>query len=279
MPSIRVILALAISIPLGGPAFAGDAALAKQFAESSYTLCDAHFVSKTFGFAQQEAKEYIGQKIAWGTTDILDEALAEARKKGQSDRLWRCQFYQTGYTPEDAEALSQYWGIGVSEAKVRVEDKILSGNESFLREAVLPGAKEQYYANLAGPDAASAEPDPADMKAWFTQSKYDACHAKMLVGTYFGSSLRESKGWIGHKLRAGWTDQIEAELDGVRKRHQDAGTQPCTFAETRWTTADATALAKLWGQSVADAQTRMADKYVWGSESIVEEELGRARRP
>ena len=115
------------------------------------------------------------------------------------DRAWRCQYYQTGYTPDDATALAKYWGIGVSETKTRVEDKILWGNEKYLRDTVLKEARAAHPTEKGTPAVSTKQ------KNWkaFVDSKYDYCHAKMLVGSYFGSDTSEVKSLMGHKLAAG----------------------------------------------------------------------------
>ncbi len=268
----RLIVVLSLCFGLNATAFAG--AEMEAFFNSRYTLCDAHFVAKTFGFSLSDSKAYIGQKIGWGTTDILDADLQRAREKGKQDRTWRCQFHQTGLASSDAEVLATYWGISVSDAKVRVEEKILYGNERFLRDTVLPEARAMK--SKEGPTDGGTE--AADMAAFLNSPVYDACHAKMLVGTWFGSGLRESKAHIGFKIRNNATSMVEAELDVVRKRHQRAGTTPCEFYETRYTYDDAEALAKLWGQEVHEVKAAIEHKYAWGSEGNLKAELARAGR-
>lgn len=257
-----------------------EAAQLELFFNSDYTLCDAHFVSKTFGFDLKDSKVYIGQKIAWGTTDILEGDLQRARQRGWDDRTWRCQFYQTGYTYDDARMLAQMWQVDVSDAKVRIEDKILSGNEWVILNEWLPEAKD-YADNLAGSEGheggeyAGAQ---ADLAAFF-DSAYDACHAQMLVGTYFGDTLSESKELIGYKAANGWTNLVDSALDDARARHQANGTVPCQFYQTPYTYDDAEALAALWGTSLSDAKARVESKYAWGNENVLVGDLEQARQP
>lgn len=262
--------------PPVGTVDTSEEALLARFFDSTYTLCDAHFVSKTFGMETRDSKAYIGQKIAWGTTAILDGHLATARERGRSDRQWRCQFYQTGISYEDLYALANFWGMTSSDAKVRIEDKILWGNERYLRDTLLPEARAAnptHYEDEAGEDAYQAQQDYAA----FSQSKYDACHARMLIGTYFGQNLGEIKDTIGYKVGNGWGSLVEDQLNKVRARHQVDGTTPCYFHQTPYTYDDAEALAALWGQTLSDAKARIESKYAWGSESILPGELERAR--
>ena len=36
-----------------------------------------------------------------------------------------CDFYETGVSYSDAEKLAKYWGVDMSDAKIRVADKIM----------------------------------------------------------------------------------------------------------------------------------------------------------
>jgi hypothetical protein len=277
MRFIRLVVGLALAFGASSSAFAGDDDVGR-FLKSDYTVCDAHFVSKTFDFSLADSKAYIGQKIGWGTTDILDGDLKNARKKGMKDRQWRCQFYQTGFTMGDAEALANYWGISVSDAKVRVEDKILYGNETFLRKEVLPDAARQHAGVEHGGEGGEADMDEAKNFQAFLASKYNYCHAKMLVGSYLGSSVDETKAFIGYKVAAGWDQMVDSELAIVRKKHQAADTVPCEFYETGMTMNDAQALATLWGQSLSDTKARIQRKYAFGTEFILPDEIKRANK-
>ncbi|MEZ4316428.1 MAG: hypothetical protein R3F61_02940 [Myxococcota bacterium] len=268
-------LVFGLALTLGASSAWATDALTQRFLSSDYTLCDALMVSKLFDFSQADAKSYIGQKIEWGTTHILDGDLKRAREKGAKDATYRCQFHQSGYGYDDAEVLAKYWGLNVSDAKTRVEQKIQAGNESFFRKEVLPAARRE--AGLpTGEDPASTMARKTDLEAFF-DSKYDYCHAKMLVGTHFGSSASEAKELIGYKVKNGWTDFVDQMLDGVRKKHQSANTKPCTFAETRYTPDDAEKLAQLWGSSLSETKARIESKYVWGSEEVIASELEQAK--
>lgn len=299
MRIVRLILAIALALPVttaiaapgatksAEPAspYSGEAALMQKFFDSDYTLCDAFFVSKTFDFSLSESKVYIGQKIDWSTTSILDDDLKRAREKGMKDRTHRCQYYQTGYSYDDALALAKHWGIDVSEAKTRAEDKILWGNEKYFATQVLPEAKRAYAASTkpAGsqPESEMAHGDelvidPQDIMA-FHNSKYDYCHAKMLVGTYFGSGLEEVKATIGYKVLADASGPIDSFLDKRRAEFRTANKKPCQFHETPYTYDDAVALSTLWGQSVSEVKARIENKYLYGSEVIIREEIDRAQ--
>ena len=61
---VRLVLLLALSIPLATTASAGEPSPEQRFFESPYTVCDAHFVSKTFAepFALGNLQELLPQR-------------------------------------------------------------------------------------------------------------------------------------------------------------------------------------------------------------------------
>ncbi|MFK7926748.1 MAG: hypothetical protein AB8H79_01055 [Myxococcota bacterium] len=285
MRLLRLVVVLALTSGMGtvsamakGPRLskpAQDSAALKAYINSPYTLCDAHFIARTFSMSQGEAKAYIGQKIQWGTTDVLADYLREARRKGRTDRQMRCQFYQTGFGYKDAEVLASFWGISVSDAKVSIEDKILDGNEAYVRAQLLPMArKTPLRAVPHAPVSGNGIQDPFQA---FVSSKYDPCHANMLIGTYFGNSLSDTKTMIGAKVAAGQTARIESKLDVQRDWLRYQNKTACSFYMTPYTSADAQALARLWGTSLSDAKSRVQNKYLWGTEDNIRSELERAR--
>ncbi len=271
-------LLVALALAFGPPqtAFGGDndAQMVQAFFDSDYTMCDAHFVSKTFEMDLHTAKAYIGQKISWGTTSILDGDLEKGRARGRADASWRCRFHMLPLTYADAEALAAYWGISVSEAKTRAEDKVHYGNEQYLVETVvvqareaLPEGSEQYV---------EVDATAANLEA-FAKSSYDACHANMLVGTYFGESVAEVKDLIGYKAANGWTGPVDSMLDKARAQHRASGTKPCAFHQTPFTYDDAVLLAQVWKSDVAEAKARVESKYAAGSETVVKDALLQAK--
>ena len=81
------------------------------FAESAYTYDDA---TKLAWFWQQdvyETKLRMGRKIKWANQKILDQFLYEAT--GQYNWI-----VKSPYSMSDAEALADYWGCSVTQAKI-----------------------------------------------------------------------------------------------------------------------------------------------------------------
>jgi len=225
--------------------------------------------------SQTEDKAYIGDKIQWGTTDLLTGYLKEARQKGRTDRLMRCQFYQTGFGYEDAQALANLWGMTVSDAKVMIEDKILDDNEAYLRKTLLPMARKTPARDVRHPPVSGN--GPTDALRAFMNSRYDPWHANMLIGTYFGSTLSETKSMIGAKVAAGQSARIESKLTMQREYLRSNNKVACSFYMTRYNSADAQTLAIFWGTSLSDAKVRIQDKYLSGTEQNLPTLLDQAR--
>lgn len=280
MRVLRLTLVLAFAVSAASPAWAGedgpeDAAMIQRFLTSDYTVCDAHFIARAFEFSVGDSKAYIGQKIAWGTTDILDQDLDRAKRKAQSDPAWRCRFHQSGLSFDDAQALAAYWSQTVSEAKATVEQKIAHNNESYLRKQVLPAARAAHSGGH-GTHSTADNGDAASLRAFF-DSSYDTCHAYMVKAAFGAGDLSQSKVAVGYKVLHGWTDQVDGALSRAREAHQQAGTQPCPFHLTPYTFADAQALAKVWGEDVSEAKSRIELKYAYGTESVIRSTLKQAR--
>lgn len=286
MRILPLIFGLALVFGPANTAWAGNDGDVARFLKSDYSVCDAHFVGKMLSVETADSKAYIGQKIRTGTTDFLDGMLQQAREKGKRDRTFRCQWHQAGLPYSDAEALARHWGVSVTDAKARAEEKILWGNEDHLRKTVLPAARgasttptaHQGSTGNQGNTYEGNETLDATGKrlAAFSSSPYDICHARMLLGSWFGDSMRDVKSTIGQKVLINSTEQVDSELDPLRQHAQATGATPCAFHQTPYTYKDAQALAGLWGTSVSDAKARVERKYAFGTEGVVPSELQRA---
>ncbi len=102
-----------------------------RYVDSGYSYCDAVILGAFWGESVDDAKSTIGRKIGWGNFDIVADNIAVARESGE-----RCEFSDTGFTFEDAEALAQLWDVGLVEAKTALIDKVSLGDQSLADDAV-----------------------------------------------------------------------------------------------------------------------------------------------
>ena len=118
IPAAGVALLQAIN-PL--PATADDAEWAR-YASSGYDYCDAVILAAQWGEGVDDAKATIGRKLGFGNKDIIEENLTSARASGK-----RCEFQDTQFSYDDAEALSKLWRTSVTEAKAALAEKASLG--------------------------------------------------------------------------------------------------------------------------------------------------------
>ncbi|MFO0994864.1 MAG: hypothetical protein U1E67_23370 [Hyphomicrobiales bacterium] len=100
------------------------------FLNKGYNYCDAKLLAGFWGMSVDQAKSAGGEKIANGGNKNLKNAMAQARQQG------RCDWSDTGYGYEDAEALSRYWGRSVDEAKSKVANMFTSGDAKGVARAL-----------------------------------------------------------------------------------------------------------------------------------------------
>lgn len=111
------------------------------YSASPYAYCDARLLAQLWGQDPWQGKVYIGQKIDLGLeSDVLAGTLSEARAYARQDPDTRgCEFYETRYSYDDAERLAAVWGVSIDEAKTRVEQKVLWGDEAIIDSALQQG--------------------------------------------------------------------------------------------------------------------------------------------
>ncbi len=80
--------------------------------------------------------------------ELLEEARAQADAPSDSTgNSQRNAFYDSDYSYEDAEDLADFWGVSVSDAKTRIGEKILSGEDSVAElEEILEEVQSQESA-------------------------------------------------------------------------------------------------------------------------------------
>lgn len=127
---------LAIAQLWGAHAFASQDAAAKFLTQ--YNYCDAKILAGAWSTSEYEAKTRGGMKINANATPVLEEALVDGRKKGK-----KCDFVDTGFSYEDAEALSKLWGGSVEEAKTALASKLTEGMRDLAKQVVAEAHAKQ----------------------------------------------------------------------------------------------------------------------------------------
>lgn len=119
--------------PAEGDATAGEAPVRQLVAvagdpfqsyfASGYMFCDAKLVGDFWGQDIGETKMALGNKIINGYGEVIEEILQNARNAGHA-----CDWTDTGYSYEDAEALAGVWSLETPyDAKLRVAALVTNG--------------------------------------------------------------------------------------------------------------------------------------------------------
>lgn len=264
LPSLVVVLAL-VGFTLSGSARAGTNEELAAFANSKYDYCDAKLLGAYWGQSIDEAKARIGRKIGWHDEDILNGMLKDALTRAQTNNSPKCEYYEAGYTYDDAEALSRLWGVDVAEAKARMQRKMMWGNEDVLKAEI---------ATARSSSPASGNDDDAAARRFF-DSAYCYCDARVLSALW-GGSVWDAKVTMGRKI--GWGNQsiLDSELSRARQAAVGRG-ETCEFMETNYTYDDAVALGKFWNIPVPDAKARIGKMTINGKQQQLNTALKSAK--
>jgi hypothetical protein len=126
-----LVLSTSLTLATAGmlePAFAKD--FASVFLGKGYNYCDAKLLAGFWGMSVDQAKSTGGEKITNGLNKNLKNMLVQARQQG------RCDWSDTGYGYEDAQALAKYWGRSVPDAKSKVAMMFTSGDARGVAKAL-----------------------------------------------------------------------------------------------------------------------------------------------
>jgi hypothetical protein len=101
------------------------------FSGSPYTYCDAKLLGHLWGMDTLSAKTQIGQKIMNGLGGNIPGFLVQARHTGAT-----CAWIDTGYTYNDAVALSKVWGVSPDGAKSKIVNYVTNGQSSIVNRVL-----------------------------------------------------------------------------------------------------------------------------------------------
>ena len=245
------------------PAQANEDAYISAYIEAPISNCEVRNLSSYWSKSTKETKIAIGQAITEkkDLLPVIQKANQSARDKGVAD----CEFWDLDFTYEDAEVMGKAWGVDTYEAKMKLAN--IAAKESFSVAKKLVG---QHTAK----QKSAPKPKQTGEDAFFS-SKYDWCHAKMLSKAYGLNSVYEAKVWIGNILNTGDLGLLQAKMGFAQGEAEKNPQNQCSFTETRFSYQDAEKLASMWKVSTAEAKVALQNKYLFGLEFQLEEQLRR----
>lgn len=239
-----------------GPEVDGaDADAAAYFQSDAFTYCDATILARGWGTSPWEAKTALGFKLRNGyaaqARQAVDDQRARAIASGHT-----CPYQESGYSYDDAVALAAQWGMGVPQAKVKLEQRLLQGTALAARR---PGGTAEPQAPVGGDDLSA-----------FFSSDYTLCDARFLAGAW-GIGLPDAKAAIGYKVRNDLRGMLTDALGYARGRQPQL---TCAFLD-EFTANDAQVLARAWGVGVSEAKARASRKLTAGDGAAIKRQLRR----
>lgn len=257
----------------GEPSPAAPADAWARFFDSGLAYCDAAVLAQHWGGTPDDAKTKVGTLLAAGETQALDQALAAARSAVKDPALL-CPFHESDYSIAEAEALAALWGVGLADAKARIERKLVWGHhhliKEYLAEARDPAERAEGQGEAAGDDAA--------FRDIFWDSTYTACDAEVMA-RHWEMDIMDAKAFAGRKIDAGNRSVVEDRLRAARTALESSSQELCPFHYSGYSYADAEVLAAVWEMDVEEAKANVSDKLFWGGGENIDAALasGRAR--
>lgn len=98
---------------------------------AKYNYCDAKILASFWKVSEVDAKARGGAKLAAHAADAVEGALTGGRQAGAA-----CTFADTGFTYDDAVALSKLWKVSVEEAKAALASKQTAGLRDLANQVV-----------------------------------------------------------------------------------------------------------------------------------------------
>jgi len=126
----------------------------EAFANSKYSFRDAEILASFWNQGLDDSKARIGRKILFGSAsvDLLDQELRAGRSQALAS-VNQLRFFRESYSFRDAETLARFWGEpGPFEAKLRMERKIITGDEATLQAELQKAASASVPTNTPPPN-------------------------------------------------------------------------------------------------------------------------------
>lgn len=114
----------------------------RAFFDSNLHYCDARLLAAAWGISVTEAKVSLGSKVYYNGDDAsyFSELMAPARASAMQQGQPTCEWVETNYSYNDAEALGCFWGVSPEDAKLRIAQKVTAGEDSKVRYALTQAA-------------------------------------------------------------------------------------------------------------------------------------------
>lgn len=238
-------------------------ALDRYHGQKLYGYCDARVLAGFWGLEVDEAKVRMGR--SFDDQDQLDEDLLDqARERYMAEGL-RCDFYASGYTYDDAQALAALYEMDIMEAKALMDDKLTRGDAEILNSVLM---------EAHGPDLHHQQEEEVLYEAWDV-SEYNYCDA-FVLGELWDTDSWDGKITIGYKLINGYQDVLQESMTEARIQ----AVQNNTLCDWRWEFAfeDVDLLASYWDTTLDDSKARVSTKLTYGDHKLVRDLLAKARQ-
>lgn len=166
-----------------------------------FSKCDQHLAAKAWQVSDDDASVRIQQLVGAGKADEVTAAIEKVKPTITPSGWAVCDYNEPGFTYFDAERLAQHWGLSdVSEAKARIEAKLISHNEALV-------VRDLDLLRQAGPndDAGTSggyDPEAEAKRQVFFAAGYDWCDAELLAAAW-GVDFDEAKMRAADLLQAG----------------------------------------------------------------------------
>lgn len=211
------------------------------YEDSKYGFCDAKKIAHVWGQSVAEGKTTLGEKVRAGREHLADADIAS------TIGVVQCDWSETELSYDDAEALADYWGRSVTEAKTKAADMMSDmGYKSFVN-AMGPA----LVSVTGGVDHLDSDPG-ADAIEAFANSDFGYCDAKKIAHVWGEADVYDGKVILGNKVLGGLENLAEMDIAST------GGIVRCDWEETQLAYEDAAQLAEFWGRTPLEAKSKAA---------------------
>ena len=244
----------------------------QAYRDSSFNICDVKVLGAFWGSLEYDTKATISDKLRDVGEEVVSNSLAQARQKALASGAPSCSIDELGYTPADAQAVADNWGMSVSEAKSAMFNKYLNvGKQGLAEDVERSHGVALERANMEEGEEGEEGAPMAPIDAFNEWS--DRCEARLLSDLW-GASLRDTKLQIGSKHLRGDGALV---LEEVIRANNGLVVPACDWSDMNYSYEDAELLAGHWGMSVSDTKSTMVSKIRVGNRAYLEQEMRASR--
>lgn len=111
----------------------GQDPLGAAAAFAGFNTCDFALLAAFWGLDEAATYHRVGELLSSGGRVPVEHDLSSARMAPSDAVKDQCSYFGSAFTYDDAELLAQRWGIDVYDAKVRIGEGLIKGQEAVLR--------------------------------------------------------------------------------------------------------------------------------------------------